>query len=268
MSHIQNTLGVCFLLVASSICFAENILANGSFEESDQLSAVSWKTGIWTGKAAFRTTQEGRGGSRCAKIISKQDGCDAAWRAEVSVESHTTYKLSGWIKTEGVEAGQGRGALLNVYGMEGVRTKALVGTTDWTYVEVCFNPVQRTQVTINCLLGGWGISRGTAWYDDVKLEVVSINTKRPIRSLVRKRVAICAKGIKDLVCVSQGGRVASGFSRSAPLLIFIIGSNIQPSVRFEQIGYIAASIVVVTRTKRRIIGRVTMLDRFRNVFIQ
>ncbi len=179
MRSIQRLLYAPFFLLSlvffcgSGNCWAENLLQNGSFEESDALSAVSWKTVMWEGKADFRIVPEGYKEGYCAQIVSKDEGADAAWQTVVSVEEHTTYRLSGWIKTENVRSGKGRGALLNIHGMEGIRTKALVGTTEWSYLEVCFNTIQRKQVTVNCLLGGWGTSTGKAWFDNIRLEPVS-----------------------------------------------------------------------------------------------
>jgi len=152
---------------------AESLLRNGSFEESDVSSATGWKTAIWAGEADFRIVPEGCVGRCCAQITSKEDGADVAWQSIVPLEEHTTYRLSGWVKTEKVQADRGRGALLNIHGMEGIRTKALVGTRDWTYLEVYFNSIERKQVMVNCLLGGWGTSSGKAWFDDIRLEPVS-----------------------------------------------------------------------------------------------
>jgi len=45
----------------------------------------------------------------------------------------------------------------------------LVGDNDWTRVELDFNSGDMTQVTVNCLFGGWGHARGVAWFDDVAL---------------------------------------------------------------------------------------------------
>ena len=165
-------LAVLIGVSVGGLCRGENTLPNGSFEEGQYPFPMPWKYGIWTGKAIFRISEEGRDGGRCGKVMSRKDGVDGGWCATVSVEPHTTYRLSGWIKTENVKTGSGRGAFFNVHGMEGVRTRALKGTTDWTYLEVYFNTIASAEVTINCMLGGWGTSEGTAWFDDVRLEVV------------------------------------------------------------------------------------------------
>ena len=105
--------------------------------------------------------------------ISSEQGGDVSWTAQAQVKPRTDYRLTAWIKTESVsKTGGAHGAMLNVHEMQDpVRggTKALTGDNDWTPVELNFNSGQMTQVTINCLFGGWGRVTGTAWFDDVEL---------------------------------------------------------------------------------------------------
>ena len=85
---------------------------------------------------------------------------------------HTRYRLAGWIRTQDVIPGTGRGALLNVQEVQGVKTQVITGTSDWTRVEMTFDTGTNETVQVNCLLGGWGRSTGGSWYDDVTLEPV------------------------------------------------------------------------------------------------
>ncbi len=108
-------------------------------------------------------------------MISSERGADASWSQTVPVKPHLDYRLTGWIKTENVRpaAGPMLGALLNVHELQDPKngaTRALKGDQDWTEVEMHFNSGDLTEVTVNCLLGGWGRARGTAWYDDLDLE--------------------------------------------------------------------------------------------------
>ncbi len=54
--------------------------------------------------------------------------------------------------------------------MQHVRTPRVTGTKDWTRVSTVFRTGRATTLEINCLFGGWGVSTGQAWYDDVSLE--------------------------------------------------------------------------------------------------
>jgi|GEM_PF-6386084 len=103
--------------------------------------------------------------------ITSDSGVDGAMNQSVAVETNTTYTLSGWIKTENVQAGSGYGAQLNVHELgEASLTESVTGTQEWTYVETTVNSGGNEELQINALLGGWGTSTGTAYYDDIRFE--------------------------------------------------------------------------------------------------
>jgi len=89
------------------------------------------------------------------------------------VKPRADYRLTGWIKTEKVQkVGRAFGAMLNIHELQDPihgATKGLGGDNDWTQVQLDFNSGQLTELTINCLFGGWGQARGTAWFDDIEL---------------------------------------------------------------------------------------------------
>jgi len=146
-----------------------NLLPNPSFEEGQEGQPAGWKQVKWGGEAAFDLPGVGHTGKRSAAIASEK-GADASWSVTVPVEPWATYRLSGWIKTQDVKATTGRGALLNVHTLQGAETKALAGTHEWTKVEVTFETRDHDAAQVNCLLGGWGLATGKAWYDDLVLE--------------------------------------------------------------------------------------------------
>ena len=148
-----------------------NLLPNPSFEKRLGDGVQGWKPRAWRGKENGRWTvpSPGRTGRQCVSIGSEK-GLDAAWTATVAVKPNTYYRLSGWIKTENVRGAVG--GLLNIQNLQQVRTAAVTGTRDWTRVSAVFHTGNTTQVEINCLFGGWGMSTGRAWYDDVALEQV------------------------------------------------------------------------------------------------
>jgi alpha-N-arabinofuranosidase len=160
------------------------VVVNGSFEEMEGKLPRGWRmsnrapifgvdTAAHTGKASVK--------------ISSVDGADAWWFAIVPVKPYAKYRLSGWIRTEKIEAGTGRGALFNLHGLGGTETKALTGTNDWTRVEVVFDSAGNDAVQVNCLLGGWGRAKGTAWYDDIQLEELSVRTLAPAATVQLSR---------------------------------------------------------------------------------
>lgn len=146
-----------------------NLLPNPSFEEASVGGIPGWKSRGWHGEPSGRWTVErpGRTGKQCVSLGSEK-GSDAAWTATVSVKPNCFYRLSGWIRTEGVRGAVG--ALLNIQNLQHVRTPPVTGTKYWTRVATVFRTGEETLLEINCLFGGWGESTGQAWYDDVAME--------------------------------------------------------------------------------------------------
>jgi alpha-N-arabinofuranosidase len=151
---------------------------NGSFEQIAGNNPAGWKTAVWQRAAEFFVDHVAHTGSRSVRISSREGG-DASWTTIVSIRPYARYRLTGWIRTDGVDAGTGMGALLNLHGLGRLRTTAVTGTEDWTRVELEFDSEANDSIQINCLLGGWGRSRGTAWYDDIGLDLLSARELKP-----------------------------------------------------------------------------------------
>ncbi|MGY8714332.1 MAG: hypothetical protein ACKVJ1_10630, partial [Verrucomicrobiia bacterium] len=75
------------------------------------------------------------------------------------------------------------------------KTKALQKTTDWQKVEIVFDNTQAGPLTVNCLFGGWGQAKGTAWFDDISLQEVKPLYKE---SAEQKEVLGLAKSGEDI----------------------------------------------------------------------
>jgi alpha-N-arabinofuranosidase len=156
-----------------------SIIPNPSFETVDADRPASWRRAIWQKTADLHVDDTvAHSGARSARISSK-DGGDASWSVTVIVKPFARYRLSGWIKVQDLEPGAGRGALLNLHGLQGMETAAVTGTRDWTEVQIEFDTGANDSVQINCLFGGWGRARGTAWYDDIALELLSARALAP-----------------------------------------------------------------------------------------
>ncbi|MBN1812922.1 MAG: hypothetical protein JXA14_13895 [Anaerolineae bacterium] len=123
----------------------------------DGTEAVS---GGWSGRVACTTAD------------------DARWTQVIPVRPQTNYTLSGWIRTENVapsEEGYDAGANLSVLDTW-LHTTPLLGTNDWTYVNLTFNSGDSNQVVIAARLGFYsGTTTGTAWFDDVRLVPADIS---------------------------------------------------------------------------------------------
>jgi putative membrane-bound dehydrogenase-like protein len=149
-----------------------NLIRNGSFESLREDRPVHWLESTHSGAGELELMRFARTGERSVSIRSEGGG-DLSWATRVRVRPDTDYRLSGWIRTEGLQTrGNALGALLNVHELQDPvngATKSVVGTSDWTKAVLNFNSGQRSQLTINCLFGGWGRATGVAWFDDIAL---------------------------------------------------------------------------------------------------
>ncbi|HEC04242.1 MAG TPA: hypothetical protein ENI81_11970, partial [Phycisphaerales bacterium] len=139
-----------------------NLIANPSFEKADGDKPQGWRTQSWGGKGDLTYAEIGRTGNRSV-MISSDAGADIGWSQDVSVRPFARYKLTGWIKTEDLQAGSAKGALFNIHNMQPAQSQAVKGTSDWTQVEMDFQTDTHATVQINCLFGGWGQATGRAW---------------------------------------------------------------------------------------------------------
>lgn len=154
-----------------TLAVLQGLVSNGGFENLDQGAPVGWVQRTWGGTGTFDVAV-GRAGRGVA--ISSTKGGDLSWSAKVAVKGRTWYRLSASIRTEGLSVGSGVGALLNVHELGTARTPGVSGTHDWTRVESVFRTGDQTEITVNCLFGGWGLSTGKAWFDDVTLEPIDM----------------------------------------------------------------------------------------------
>jgi len=143
----------------------KNVLPNPGFEEVSNGSPAGWAPQSWYGKAVQKLSDGGRSGKHCV-MIQADKGVDLAWRQIVKVKPMSKYRLSGWVKTKDVkpvESRKGMGAMFNLHGSNLRRTKGIIGTNDWTRLELVFETeYEEYEVQVNCLFGGWGLATGTA----------------------------------------------------------------------------------------------------------
>lgn len=153
-----------------------NLLPNPSFEEVENGTPIGWTVRTYRGEAEHVVaTKQARTGENSLRISSKK-GADTSMFARVKVKPDTDYRLTGWVRTAGLLGA--RGAQMNAHEVQGQprgsRTNAFQrATPEWRRVEIIFGSLNRAELTINCLFGGWGTSTGTAWWDDVALHEVA-----------------------------------------------------------------------------------------------
>ena len=165
---------------------------NASFELPDSTRPAErpsqWQPYRWGGRGEFAYADLARTGERSVSITST-DGADLSWGTVLPVRPYSRYRVMGWIRTEGVTATTGEGALINLHAVDGARSEALTGTHDWTPVSFEFDTGANDAVQVNCLFGGWGHATGTAWYDDLSLELLATTALHPTVSIDAGRTA-------------------------------------------------------------------------------
>ena len=176
-----------------------NLLANASFEKVEGTLPADWQVRTYSAKGsdvehAIETRKAYVHSGKSSVKIRSGNGHDTSVYTPVNLKSGTKYALSAWIKTEGVNGGHG--ALLNIHELQHeAKTKALQKTTDWQKVEIVFDNTQAGPLSVNCLFGGWGQAKGTAWFDDLSLQEV-----KPIykKSAEQKDILGLAKRGEDI----------------------------------------------------------------------
>ncbi|MBK8974927.1 MAG: alpha-L-arabinofuranosidase [Planctomycetes bacterium] len=154
---------------------------DGSFDSRAGDAPRGWFRSAWAGRGEQTLVADaGRGGSACVSIRSAS-GADIAWSSQWPVRPFSRYRLTGWVRTVGVAAGTGMGALLNLHGRgREACTPAVTGDSDgWRRVELEFDTGTDDVVMVNCLFGGWGSSTGTAFYDDVSVDLIEAGALPP-----------------------------------------------------------------------------------------
>jgi len=137
-----------------------------------------WTTNTWRGKAEFALDSSTARSGKNSVRISSTEGGDASWTIVLTVQPYSKYRLTGWVKTQNLEPGTSRGALFSFHGTD-IQTKAVSGTQDWTRLELVFDSGANDALSLNCLFGGWGTARGTVWFDDVGLKLISARALKP-----------------------------------------------------------------------------------------
>ncbi len=93
-------------------------------------------------------------------------------RQIVTVKPHTNYRMSGFIKVQDLQAAGGAsdfGASL-IVGRTSIKTRPILGTTDWQEVSVEFNTGKSVAIRVGPALGFYDRNvTGTAWFSDVML---------------------------------------------------------------------------------------------------
>ena len=166
--------GIMLLMSACPIAEEEiNLLVNPSFEELDADGLpLGWYTDAYNkreGVSSFCVTEDGQSGQH-AVLIENFDLNDARFAQTVAVRPNAMYRLSGWIKADGI-LDSGHGANLSIEGVYVFSDSVYDTAGEWTYIETYgMTDDDQTEVTIFARVGGYsGESQGVASFDDISL---------------------------------------------------------------------------------------------------
>lgn len=144
----------------------ENLLPNGDFERDRDGDGLP--DGWQTAQPLAFDEEVVHSGSRSVRIDSDDVTINNINKGYVSLKPHTAYTLSGWMKTEAIEGGQG--AQLYVYEFDEAHGAGIGivmhGTHDWTRVQQVFRTGQDADGRVTFRVYA---STGTAWFDDLRL---------------------------------------------------------------------------------------------------
>lgn len=99
-------------------------------------------------------------GTRAVRCTAPEGEADTSLYADVVLKTNTSYRLSGWVKGEGLRGKLSFNDHLNRY-----ETERVTRDGEWSEVEVEFNSGTATRGSINILF----VARGAGLFDDVKL---------------------------------------------------------------------------------------------------
>lgn len=154
---------------------------NGGLEEAqgDRFAGLSFQDD--PGRTTFADREVHHGGRvSCRMQDPGQSNCRLAQR--VAVRPWACYRYSAWVKTRDLKpAGNFRLLALGASGPKGTPDHGrpltfyeggVKPTQDWQQVEVVFNSLDQSAVTLYA--GRWGGGTGTLWLDDLALEELSL----------------------------------------------------------------------------------------------
>lgn len=155
-----------------------NLLKNPGFEEVDGELPTNWVPDVYLKDAESGkiSVEEGKGRSNSkALVIRNLKLNDSKVFQEIQVEPEKIYKISCWIKTEGIlnKAGSANLTLLNG---KGIHTSVEYSDTnnDWKELTLYIKMTDSSSLKVGCRLGGQGTTnQGTAYFDDMSVELVN-----------------------------------------------------------------------------------------------
>ncbi len=172
-----------------------NLLRNAGFEAlNDQGWATDWQ--IWPHtlpEAGAVSIDAGvaHAGGHSLRITHRRATSYSRAQQTIPVEPNTEYLVTGWVKAENVELGEGsQGARLYIEKAGGdTASKRQSGTFGWKQIRV--GPLNTKSATKMTIMGYLHRATGTVWYDDLTVVKVTPELRRRMeQERVRRRLEV------------------------------------------------------------------------------
>ena len=148
-----------------------SIIPNPSAEEGTGSTVNGWTAETRGGGMTAFYDFEAHEGKRSLMLQSNRPA-GGRWMTKVKLKPYSEYRFTGWVKTEGVQTREGKGAGFRLDPFR-IEYRGIEGTSDWTKIEFVFKTGNDDSSVLSCLLGIEGPASGRAWFDDMTLELVS-----------------------------------------------------------------------------------------------
>ena len=154
-------------------------LLNPGFEAEPVIA--NWELAVYGANPQVRKDTASAYEGKCCLLIQAESGSDTALGQEVTLEGNRFYRLTGWVRTEGL-----RPETAPVFGtlqVQRPRGQGIIasgsnhqGDTPWTEVLVWFRAPPDGRVRICIFFAGFGTGTGKAWFDDLKVDPLDVES--------------------------------------------------------------------------------------------
>ncbi|NIK76929.1 Gpi18-like mannosyltransferase/predicted membrane-bound dolichyl-phosphate-mannose-protein mannosyltransferase [Paenibacillus castaneae] len=156
---------------------ASNLLKNASFENVTNGAPDDWSHDAYLMEehiTAYSLTDSDAHTGQYSAMLENREANHSRWTQTLSVKPKSIYKISGYVKTEGIGP-DGAGALLYVDGVAVNYPEVRDTKGKWEHVYFYAKTgKEQKSIVIGASLGGYGsINTGKAYFDDLSVEKVS-----------------------------------------------------------------------------------------------
>lgn len=179
------------------------ILVNGGFEDSAGNQVAGYTLVEQPGTISFVDTQVKHGGKASLRLENFTANRWGHGRVaqRVNLHPHRLYRLSLWVKTQGLEPAGAFKVLALVEGQGGreiaPRSFTLPATGDWRKISMLVNSLDYDQVSVYA--GVWGGKAGKFWLDDLAVEEIG-----PMNVLHRPGTPVMVKSEDGSLTYAEG----------------------------------------------------------------